>query len=169
MIVVVSDTSPINYMVLCGTVEVLPSLYERVVIPQSVYAELSSPDAPETVQAWVKRAPSWLSVRSAAHVDLSMQLDLGECEAICLASEIHADSIIVDESKARQIARSRGLVVTGTIGVLELAASKGLLRLSDAIEKLRNTNFHASETLLQQALECDRSRREKDSRNPPAC
>jgi predicted nucleic acid-binding protein len=167
MIVVVSDTSPINYLVLCEVVEVLPLLYERVIIPRTVLAELGSPDAPAVVQEWVKHLPSWLTARSASHLDPSLPLDPGECEAICLAQEIHADALIVDESKARQIARNRGLIVTGTIGVLELAASKELLRLSNVMEKLRRTNFHASEMLLQQALERDRRRRAADSGNPP--
>jgi predicted nucleic acid-binding protein len=167
MIVVVSDTSPINYLVLCEVVEVLPLLYERVIIPRTVYAELACPDAPAVVREWLKHLPSWVTVRSASHLEASLPLDPGECEAICLAQEIHADALIMDESKARQIARNRGLIVTGTIGVLELAASKDLLRLSDVIEKLRSTNFRASETLLQQALERDRRRRAEGSGNSP--
>jgi predicted nucleic acid-binding protein len=167
MIVVVSDTSPINYLILCEAVEALPLLYEKVIIPRAVYTELASPDAPAVVQEFVKCLPSWLTVRAASHLDPTLPLDPGESEAICLAQEIHADALIVDESKAREIARNRGLIVTGTIGVLELAASKGLLHLSIVLEKLRKTNFHASETLLRQALERDRMRHQEDSGIPP--
>jgi predicted nucleic acid-binding protein len=46
MIVVVSDTSPIHYLIICEVVELLPKLYERIVIPKTVYAELSSPETP---------------------------------------------------------------------------------------------------------------------------
>ncbi len=41
---VVSDTSPINYLVLIGQINVLPTLYGRVLIPQSVYEELGALD-----------------------------------------------------------------------------------------------------------------------------
>jgi predicted nucleic acid-binding protein len=37
---VVADTTPINYLILIGQVEILPSLFERVVIPQAVATEL---------------------------------------------------------------------------------------------------------------------------------
>jgi predicted nucleic acid-binding protein len=100
MIVVVSDTSPLNYLILCEVVEILPKLYERVVIPQAVYAELASPDAPPVVQEWVRQLPPWLTVLNASHLDMSLHLDPGECEAICLAQEIHADGLIVDEAEA---------------------------------------------------------------------
>jgi predicted nucleic acid-binding protein len=38
--IVVSDTGPINYLVLTDTIHVLPSLYGNVIIPQAVYEEL---------------------------------------------------------------------------------------------------------------------------------
>ncbi|HEY3856043.1 MAG TPA: DUF3368 domain-containing protein [Verrucomicrobiae bacterium] len=165
MVVIVSDTSPINYLVLCKAIHVLPTLYDRIIVPPSVHAELSNSDAPSIVREWAAKPPTWLTIKSPIHIDQSLPLDPGESEAICLAQEIHADALIVDESAARQHARERGLRVTGTIGVLELAASKNLLRLSEALASLRETNFHASETLLQQALERDQARRRTNRDN----
>jgi predicted nucleic acid-binding protein len=72
----------------------------------------------------MKGLPPWLTVLSASQLDTSLPLDAGECEAICLAQEIHAEGLIVDDAEARQIARERGLMVTGTIGVLELGAAR---------------------------------------------
>lgn len=37
---VVTDTTPINYLVLIGHVDILPSLYSHVVIPQAVVGDL---------------------------------------------------------------------------------------------------------------------------------
>lgn len=49
---VIADTSPVNYLVLIGSVDILPQLYGRVLVPPSVCSELQHPRAPETVRAW---------------------------------------------------------------------------------------------------------------------
>ena len=50
---VVTDTTPINYLVLIGHVDILPSLYGHVVIPQAVVGDLQHPRTPESVRAWI--------------------------------------------------------------------------------------------------------------------
>jgi hypothetical protein len=45
MIVVVADTSPINYLVLIGQIEILPRLYSTVLVPPEVVAELADSGA----------------------------------------------------------------------------------------------------------------------------
>ncbi len=54
-----------------------------------------------------------------------------------------------DEKKARQVARQRGLPVAGTLGVLDVAAKRGLVDLADALDRLRQTNFRAPARLLR--------------------
>jgi predicted nucleic acid-binding protein len=49
--IVVADTSPINYLILIEAIEVIPKLYRRAVLPQAVYDELLQPSAPAAVQA----------------------------------------------------------------------------------------------------------------------
>jgi predicted nucleic acid-binding protein len=49
--IVVADTSPINYLVLIGHVEVLPYFYGRILIPPSVWAELQDVQTPKIVRA----------------------------------------------------------------------------------------------------------------------
>ena len=41
--IVVSDTSPLNYLVLIEEVEVLPAIFGRVVVPPAVVEELQAP------------------------------------------------------------------------------------------------------------------------------
>lgn len=41
MTVVVADTSPLNYLVLIGEIDLLRRLYGRVVVPSEVVAELT--------------------------------------------------------------------------------------------------------------------------------
>ena len=62
MRVVLSDTSPIRYLVLIGEAEVLPKLYGRVLIPSSVAAELNQRRTPEKVKDWISRPPDWIEI-----------------------------------------------------------------------------------------------------------
>lgn len=48
---VVADTSPLNYLVLIERVEILPVLYGTVTIPEEVRDELSAEDAPAGVRS----------------------------------------------------------------------------------------------------------------------
>lgn len=62
--IVVSDTSPINYLVLIGHVQVLHSLFDQVFIPDAVYRELQNPGTPPKVISWMAVPPAWLSRKS---------------------------------------------------------------------------------------------------------
>lgn len=162
--IVVSDTSPLNYLVLIQHVNVLPSLFGRVVAPPAVVAELRHPGAPAAVRAWAAAPPEWLEVRSPASIDPSQGLGAGEAEAISLARELSADAVLIDERKALTVARQHGMFVTGTLGVLQIAAEKGLITLSEAILALRQTTFRASEKLLKEVLQREVDRQERISR-----
>lgn len=48
--IVVSDTTPINYLVLIGYPSVLRDLFQQVVLPSAVFQELQSPQAPEEIR-----------------------------------------------------------------------------------------------------------------------
>jgi predicted nucleic acid-binding protein len=51
--IVVADTSPLNYLALVGEVDVLPKLFTHIVIPEGVAAELRHPKMPVSVQNWI--------------------------------------------------------------------------------------------------------------------
>lgn len=67
MTLVVSDASPIHYLVLINAVGVLPKLFSKVIIPEHVITtELQSPRTPPLVRAWVSNLPPWVEVRKPA-------------------------------------------------------------------------------------------------------
>ena len=147
---VASNTTPLNYLVLIGRVEILSALYTRVIIPQAVFRELTSESAPGPVRAWVTNAPTWLAVEQTHDTtDSELQgIQIGERQTILLAEQLPSDFVILDDRKARRIANARGLNVIGTLGILTAAAEKGLIRLSEALDDLKQTNFRASSGLL---------------------
>lgn len=59
---------------------------------------------------------------------------------------------MIDERKAALVARQNGLTVTGTLGVLDLAAEKGLVDLNVAVLRLLETNFRVSPPVVEELL-----------------
>jgi len=153
--IIVSDTSPINYLILIGHINLLAELFEQIVIPQAVYSELSDPEAPDIVRNWIATLPNWLKVQivSKSKDAIADLLDPGESEAILLTQELNADLLLLDDMKARRIAIERGLVITGILGIIDRAATMNLIDLSAAVQSLQNTSFWASDSLLQRLLD----------------
>lgn len=157
--IVLSDTSPLNYLVLIGHADVLRAVFGQVVIPEAVVSELTDPRAPRLVREWVLSLPDWCEVKNVSVVDTTIQLGKGEREAISLAFELGADLLLMDDRVARSYAEHRALRVAGTLNVLEAAAERDLLDLPTAIASLRQTNFHIAEDLLARALATDAARK----------
>ena len=153
--IVVSDTSPLCYLLLIEGIEVLPQLFERVIIPQKVRDELLAPDAPKVVQEWISQPPDWLEVQTVTgQFDPALnQLDVGEQEAITLALQLKADLILLDDLAARHIATGLQQDIMGLLGILGSAAEKGLINFSAAITRLQQTTFRASPKLIESLLQ----------------
>ena len=155
--VVVADTSPINYLVLIDHIGILPRLYTRVLIPPAVFDELTHPAGPSPVREWTERHPIWLEVINPKNTVALAQLDLGESQAIALASELGGAVVLIDELAGRHEATRRGLKVAGTLSVLDDADRAGLIKFDEAIARLRRTSFRVSQAVLAE-IEQKRSR-----------
>ena len=160
MSVVVSDTSPLHYLILCGAEGILPKLFQHVVIPPTVFQELQQPNTPSLVKQWAGSLPTWATVRKPTAINLKLTVDAGELEAICLAQEINAAAVLMDDRAGRLAAQQCGVAVIGTIGLLEQAAGRGLIDLADAIAKLQHTNARLDPKLIQAAIEREKARKQ---------
>lgn len=129
---VVSDTSPLTALLQIGRAELLRQLFTRVIIPPAVQAELrrEHPTLPE-----------WLEVIAPQTIPTGVtnaRLDPGETEALALALELHADTVLMDERIGRRIAETLGLHTTGVLGCLVLAKREGHLpHVSPVIAELQ--------------------------------
>jgi predicted nucleic acid-binding protein len=138
----------------------LPRLFRQVVIPPTVFRELQQPNTPPAVRQWASSLPAWAAVQAPKALNLSLDIDAGELEAICLAREIKAAAVLMDDRAGRSAAIHCGLAVIGTVGLLERAAARGLLELPDAIARLRKTNARLDPELIRAALERDKARKQ---------
>ncbi len=147
--IVVSDASPIRYLILVDSIHVLFEMFGTVVIPPGVFDELSNPGAPELVRNWIEQKHERLQVLATHSADATLDLGVGETAAILLAKEIGADAILIDDTKGRKAARQRNLKTIGTLGVLLRAHELHLIDFECVTNRLLGeTNFRVSEVLL---------------------
>jgi predicted nucleic acid-binding protein len=146
----VSDTSPLNYLILIDAVELLPRLFTEVYIPSVVAAELSRPQTPVSVREWIATQPRWIRIKEPLVADHSLDLDEGEAQAILLAKEMGIRSLLIDERKGFHVAESLGLEPIGLLGVLELCAAHRWINFDEHVEFLRATTFRFHERLIFQ-------------------
>lgn len=156
MRLVIADTGPLNYLILIRHIDLLPVLFEKVVLPAAVQVELASGQAPLLVRDWIANLPNWAQVREATlsqAEDASLKgIDAGERAAIQLAALLNADLLLMDDRKGVTAAQGKGLRVTGTLGILDLAAQRGLADFAQAVGQLRQTNFRFPGALLDALL-----------------
>jgi predicted nucleic acid-binding protein len=130
-------------------------LYERITIPDGVIGEMLHRGAPVEVRTWARQLPLWAKSASVSlhGTHLPPWLGTGESEAIVLAERLSADLVLIDESRGRKVAVSRGLKVGGTLSVLATGARLGLVEFADSADRLQQMGFRASPQLVQEILE----------------
>lgn len=137
---VVSDSSPLITLAKIGRLELLHRLYQAITITPQVYDEVVVRGAGLTGSAEVATC-KWIEVKLVENVGalVSAQkefgLGIGETSSIILGRELNAGLVLIDEIKARKVAREYGMAVAGCVGILEDAF--GLQLLSDLAQVYR--------------------------------
>ncbi len=153
---VVSDASPIRALEWVGLVHILNSLFDRVVVPPAVAAELERSNGPyrrielsrfDFIHVTQPQNPEIV-------LELSHILDPGESEALALASEVPDSLLLIDEKAGRRQARKMNLHVVGTVGILVTARRRELLpAIGPILEVLRTElRFSLSDDVIAEAV-----------------
>lgn len=140
---VVVDSTCLIGLERIGQLDVLPALFDPVVVPPEVAREFGTP-------------LPWLKVESPTNrafiAALKLLLDDGEAEAIALASE-RGCKIILDDRQARSVGNSLGLSIIGTVGILLLAKRSGIIpAIKPLLDDLELNGFYLSSALKEAAL-----------------
>lgn len=138
--IVVSNSGPLMALAKLGLLELLPRMYGQVWLPTAVVTEVvvrggeqGYPDA-LLVQMAIQRRHLMVTKASDAELPAdiaNLPLDAGEKETIHVALRDKADLVLLDDLKARDEARSRGLDIKGTLGIILQAHRAGLLPLEE--------------------------------------
>ena len=140
---VVSDSTCLIGLERIGELNILPALFDPIMIPPEVEREFGGKF-------------SWLQTENLANsllvAALQLVVDVGEAEAIALASE-KSCLLISDDKQARSAAKRLGVPVIGTVGVLVRAKQSGIVTIIKPIlDDLELNSFFISRALREEAL-----------------
>jgi predicted nucleic acid-binding protein len=143
--IIISDTSCFIILSKIGELDLLQKVYGQIITTSEIAEEFG-----ETL-------PEWIMIKNVSdkysQKILELQIDKGESSAIALALEMPKSILILDDYKARKIAKQLGIIYTGTIGVIIKAKLNGIIpSIKPIIEKIKQTNFRISEEIELQAL-----------------
>ncbi len=144
--VVIVDTSCLILLNKINSLDILKSLYSRVVITAEVNSEYN-----QTIPAFINLKEVQ---DSALQQTLEQMLGKGESSLIALAYQFKDSLLVLDDRKARKIAKSLGFDVTGTLGILVKAKQSGIIsRIKPFLDKLSQTDFRISDKVIARILE----------------
>lgn len=153
---VVVDTAPLISLDACDQIDILRRLYAHVIVPREVDRELSVGGETALPNGLTLAHRKWIKVRTLRSTPsrlLLSALDRGEAEVIALALEIRCPLVLLDELRARDIARAMGLQCVGTLGLLLRAKNDGLLKaIGPSIDLMRSKGIRLGESLIELVL-----------------
>ena len=155
--VVVTNTTPLIALAAAtGNLDVLRTLYTRVIVPYEVAEEIRA-GGKDAFGLDVFDQASWLEINPGPIVlppYLQNTLDRGEASVIQTALQQGIKLVCIDETVGRRIARLSNLSVTGSIGILLKAKSMGYaLSIPETINRMRERGIWLSQDVIRFALE----------------
>jgi len=143
--IIISDTSCFIILTKIGALDLLHKVYGQILTTSDIAEEFG------------EKLPEWVIVVDVLdkykQKILELQIDKGESSAIALAIETPDSILILDDFKARKIAKQLGLIITGTIGVIVKAKLTGKIpSIIPYLDKIKVTDFRISSEIELQAL-----------------
>ena len=153
---VVSDTGPIIGLSTIDKLEILQRIFDEVIIPEAVHHEIMQGGKEFAGLACYKKA-TWIRVESLKGPTeplLETLVDRGESSVIHLVREKGADFVLIDERKARKIARQvYGMRVVGSARILVETKRRGLIsNVGEALEGMRSRGYWIHNDIVSMAL-----------------
>ncbi|WCL50643.1 DUF3368 domain-containing protein [Leptospira sp. GIMC2001] len=152
--ILIPDSSPLISFSILDRLDLLEKVSDQVIIPYSVYSEVSKEN-----RKYSKELDLWSKSRVVQCKNMNtfqafrLSLGLGESECLVLAKEIFNSVLLINDKKARKIAKLENVKFVGTLGILISAKEKGYVDLiKPLIEKLEIERIHLSKELINKAL-----------------
>lgn len=133
----------------------LPALIGGIVVPFEVGQELAAGSSKDRTWRDLQAMSGFVLHRQAVrlHPLLRTQIDAGEASVIQTALDEGHGTVILDDLKARRLASTLGLAVTGTLGLLIQAKHAGRLSsVRGAIAILQQRGMWLSPALVSKAI-----------------
>jgi len=141
--IVIADTSCFILLDNIGELDLLKSLFGNVITTPVIVKEFGS------------ALPEWVQIREVKDLQFQSTLDVdqGEASAIALAFESEPSLVVIDDDKARKLAKRLNLNITGSLGIFLRAKREGIIpAIKPIIAKIQQTNFRYSQKVLNEIL-----------------
>ncbi|MCK4761207.1 MAG: DUF3368 domain-containing protein [Candidatus Aminicenantes bacterium] len=154
---VVADTTPLILLSKISKFDILKSVYGEIIISRGVFEEYERGKQKKyyidiSHFDWIKI----VDITNRKPLEFIVDLDKGEAESIVLAEEIKAERLIIDEIRGRNFAKSKGLGITGTIGVLLKAKERGFLQeVLPLVFELKEKGMWIDDALIEYVREIE--------------
>lgn len=151
---VVADTSALLALAACASLDLLDKLFHAVRVPPAVLRECTEAGKPgaDVLDSYLRDRVAEVDLE--AFVIAAAGLGRGELEGMALYKRLDADRLLLDDGRARKVARFNGIQVVGSAGVLLLAKSEGLITaVRPLLEQIQGAGIYLSEPLLAEVLD----------------
>lgn len=153
---IISDSSPLIALAKINRFELLRDLFKEINISQAVYKELVGRGKEKIGEKEVTQGikNGWIKVLEAREREpYALLLGEGEGETIALAKERRARVVIMDDRKGYILAKTLGITVIGTLGVILLAYKSGMIsNMKNELDNLRENGFWFTDRLYNELI-----------------
>ncbi len=150
---VVADTSALVALAACDGLWLLDRLFQDVRIPPAVLRECTVPNKPEAERLDAYLRGKVLDINLEKLVIAVAGLGRGELEAMALYKHLRADRLLVDDNRARKVARLNGIEVIGSLGVLLRGKESSFIpEIRSFLDTIREAGVHYGSELVVEAL-----------------
>lgn len=150
----IADSSALVALALCDGLSLLAQLFDAINVPRTVFDEVTVKGKPAATILRAYLEGKTIPGDVTQTLIMPARIGQGEMEAMLLYKALHADYLLLDDLRARKIARLNHIRITGSHGILLLAKHAGIIsEVRPFIERLRCSEIYVSEGLIRKTLE----------------
>jgi predicted nucleic acid-binding protein len=150
---IVADTSALVALAACDSLALLDQLFRDVRVPAAVLEECTVPGKPEAERLGEYLRGKVVEVDLQEFVIAAPGLGQGELQAMALCKRLHADWLLVDDQRARRIARLNDIEVIGSLGILLRAKESELVsEIRPLLAAMQGAGLHYAPEIIEKAL-----------------
>lgn len=150
---IVADTSALMALAAGDALSLLDSFFQEVCVPPAVFRECTVPGKPEAERLEGYLRGKVLEVDLKDFVIAAIGLGQGELEAMALYKRLNAERLLVDDYRARKVARLNGIEVVGSLGILLRAKESGLIpEIGPLLAVIQSAGIRYSRELVDDTL-----------------
>lgn len=123
---VIADAGAIFSLAFIDELKLLNQLFDDVKISKAVWEEITL-DKTTEIYMRIEQFFKTKVINIIGFNELTFVMDYGESESVILYRELNANFLLIDDKKARKLAENFGVNCIGTLGILSVAKTQGII------------------------------------------